>query len=78
MAIILFKSSTHIDPVARLESFRALNSPEWRILGPSNFKTLMENFLILKLSRSEGFRALILCRLENFLTLKSEDPKGEF
>ena len=44
-----------VDPVARMESFRAL----------------MEYFLTLKFSRLESFRAIKLSRLENDRTLKS-------
>ena len=37
-----------------------------------NLKTLMEDFLTLKVSRSESFRALELYRLEDVLALKSK------
>jgi hypothetical protein len=38
----------------------------------------MEDFLTIKLSRSESFRALKLSRLENFLTLKYKTLKENF
>jgi hypothetical protein len=53
---------SHIDPIAKLESFRAL-----KLSRLENFGILgMEDFLNIKLSRLESFRALKLSRLENF------------
>ena len=44
----------------------------------SRLESFMENLLTLKLSQMKSFRAQKLSRLENFLTLKSKDTKGEF
>ena len=65
--LLLGLGGSDVDPVARMESFRALK-----------VKTLWENFLTLILSWLESFRALNLSRLENFLTLKFKTLKENF
>ena len=51
-------ANIHIDPVARLESVRALKLSRLENFRALNLKTLMEDFLTLKISRSESFRAI--------------------
>jgi hypothetical protein len=67
-----------IQPETRTEPEFRFRLTDWKILGPLNLKTLMEDFLTLQLSRSESFRAIKLSTLENFLTLKSKTQKENF
>ena len=61
----------HIDPVASLESYRALKLSRFESFSALNVKIQNDYFLILNFANLESFRALQLSRLESFWVLNT-------